>query len=387
MSGIAELPLHSGRVPAWMLRYMRRLGQAIVGAIIDLKGPDGLLNGLSDPFWFQAFNNVIGMDWDSSGSTTVVMWVLKEVSLENPELGFAVLGGKGECMKKIPEEVGTVERRLDVDAGRILALSKVSARADSAFLQDGYKLYLHSIVVSESGRMLVIQQGMNEATGLARRYHVDKLSIEEPHSGIAGIFGEALNATARESREARKVYLDILGEGGKHFERMLAESVRMLRGDRTITSFIKSGSEGSRGQDVKAALKLYRPVKPSRSLIEAVERLGENTPRTDLELAMAPGVGPGLVRALALISHLIYRIPTSTRDPVTHPMNPYVYSYAVGGKDRVPYPFNPKVALKAAMTLEEAIKQARLGRKEKLQAISRLKNIIERLEAHEGEQS
>ena len=166
---------------------------------------------------------------------------------------------------------------------------------------------------------------------------------------------------------------------------MLAETARILRGDRAITSFTGDSKDREHDiQDLKAALKLYRPLKPSRSLVEAVEKLGENPPKSDLELATAPGVGPGLVRALALISHLIYRIPTSTRDPVTHPINPYVYSYAVGGKDRVPYPFNPKTALKAAMTLEEAVEQARLGRKEKIQAISRLKSLIERIEALES---
>jgi len=80
LTGAAELPLHDGHVPPGLLRIMRELARGIVKVIVEERGPSNLVRALADPVWFQAFNNVIGMDWDSSGSTTVVLSLLKEIS-------------------------------------------------------------------------------------------------------------------------------------------------------------------------------------------------------------------------------------------------------------------------------------------------------------------
>ena len=146
MSGVAELPLHGGSVPRWMLKLMERMSGAIVEAIVELYGPGALIRGLSDPLWFQAFNNVIGMDWDSSGSTTVLLGVLKAVTWRKPELGVLILGGKGSKMLDVPEESVKAGELLGLDPSSIAKFSKLAARLDSVFLQDGYTLYHHSVI-------------------------------------------------------------------------------------------------------------------------------------------------------------------------------------------------------------------------------------------------
>lgn len=371
VTGAAELPLHGGHVPRWMLHYMKRLARAVVAYIVEVKGPRALLEGLSDPVWFQAFNNVIGMDWDSSGSTTVLTGILREVSREG-DYGFIVLGGKGKAMLSIPEEARLAER-LGADPGAVVRFSKVAARVDSAFIQDGYSLYHHAVFVGEGGLLLVVQQGMDPERGLARRYHVARQSLEDPHSGVAGIPGRAvLNATGPESRDARRLYLEIISEGPGRFERLLWQAYREATGMRTLDHYLTPGS----GVAPAKPGYVYKPVRPSRRLIKAVEEVYKFNPTSDIELALAPRLGPVLVRALALIADLVYSVPTSDRDPVTHPLDPYLYAYAAGGKDGVPRSFDPKTAAMAARLIEEALESARLGSREKLAALGRLHRFL-----------
>ena len=373
MPGVAELPLHDGRVPGWMLKLMKRMSAAILEAIVELKGPGAIVRGLSDPFWFQAFNNVIGMDWDSSGSTTVLLGVLKSVTWEKPELGVLVLGGKGSSMLYVPEESVRAGELLGLDPEVIARFSKLAARLDSVFLQDGYTLYHHSVIVAEDKSMVVVQQGMNVDIGLARRYHIDRASVEEPHSGVVGVPGLAINATAKESREARRVYIDIVSEGPSRILRLLGEANKML-GVRGLDEYLKPTV--AKAPKLIGLKPYYYPVKPSRQLVKSLEELAKSNPSNEVELALAPGLGPKTLRALALIADLIYSTPTSTRDPVTHPLNPYLYAYAVGGKDGVPYPYDRRTAEKVIVTLEEAISKARIGDRERLKALMRLRSLI-----------
>lgn len=373
MSGVAELPLHGGSVPRWMLKLMERMSGAIVEAIVELYGPGALIRGLSDPLWFQAFNNVIGMDWDSSGSTTVLLGVLKAVTWRKPELGVLVLGGKGSKMLGVPEESVKAGELLGLDPSSIARFSKLAARLDSVFLQDGYTLYHHSVVASKDG-VVVVQQGMNVEKGLARRYHVDRAVVEEPHSGIAGIPGQAINATASESREARRAYLDILAEGPSRAVRLLGEANRMLEAKPSLEDYTTGGELKRRS--LIGLKPYYYPVKPSKQILKAIEDLAKFNPTNELELALAPSLGPKTLRALALIADLIYRVETSTKDPVTHPPNPFIYAYAVGGKDRIPYPYDRRTAEKVILTLEEAVNKAKLGEREKLKAILKLRKLL-----------
>src|ERR671921_2195598 len=105
-SGSADLPLHGGRVPAWLGQRMTRLGAVIVEAIILEYGRDELLRRLAHPFWFQSFGAVMGMDWHSSGITTSVLGALKRgLAGREDELGLTVCGGRGKHSRKTPGEL------------------------------------------------------------------------------------------------------------------------------------------------------------------------------------------------------------------------------------------------------------------------------------------
>jgi hypothetical protein len=375
LPGAAELPLHGGHVPRWMLARMQRLTAAVVEALVDLRGPRALVAGLSDPFWFQAFNNLIGMDWDSSGSTTVLTGILKTITWSRPELGVLVLGGKGGRMRLVPEEAERAGELLGVDPEDVVRLSRAAARVDDALLQDGYRLYHHAVIVSAEGEAVVVQQGMNPDLRLARRYHLDRASVEEPHTGIAGRRGLALNLTDKASREARRVIVDLLAEPPSRLERLAAEAYRLASGARSIEDYLGPGRPGG-GPRAPLWARVYKPVKPGPALRRALERLAREPPEGEEALLYTPGLGPAVVRALALIADLLYRAPASTRDPVTHPIEPYAYAYAVGGKDGVPYPFDARTAERAAEILEEALEAARLGEREKLRALLRLRRLL-----------
>ncbi len=374
MTGAADLPLHDGHVPSWMLKTMKALSEQIVKIIIDQRGPEALARALADPLWFQAFNNVIGMDWDSSGSTTVVVTLLKEISWSN-ELGFLVLGGKGKRMLQVRSEAEEASSRLGVDPHEVFSFSKLAARAASTFLQDGYDTYLHATIVTEKGPRLVIQQGMNLNTRMARRYHIDKDSIEEPFSGVVGVTGKiTLNATAHESSEARKAYIDIINEGKERFLRLLAESNAAI-GAPNLLRFIEGNVRASKPKAY------YVPVRPTKQLLRSLDLLYRAPPMDEKSLALAEGLGPTLLRALALVADIIYSVPTSDRDPVTLSLDPFAYAYAVGGKDGVPRPFDRRTAEEAINFLREAIEDAKVGDLEKLRAIARLRSFLRAVES------
>ena len=375
MTSIADLPLHTGHVPRWMLRIMEKLAGAIIEYMVEARGPSSVIAMLSDPLWFQAFNNVIGMDWDSSGSTTVVGGVLRTITWRKPHLGILVLGGKGARMREVPREAEKAAELFGLDPGRLKVASKLAARVDSSLLQDGYDLYIHLMAVSENGEYVVVQQGMNTSIGMARRYHVARYEVEEPHSGVAGTpGGTVLNMTDRGSRGARRVFLDIIGEGPRRMLKLLEEANRLARGSPTILDYIGAGSS-RRETTIRP---YYKPVIPSRSLIRSIELLARSQPSSEVELALSPGLGPKVVRALALIADIIYGVPASTRDPTTHPLDPFLYAYAIGGKDGVPYKFDAKTAMEAYRFLEEALDQARIGERAKARALERLRMLARR---------
>jgi len=208
---------------------------------------------------------------------------------------------------------------------------------------------------------------------MARRYHVTRADVEEPHSAIAGVRGNVeLNATARESAPAVKAYIDVLREGPTRVKRLLAEASRQATGRPTLLDYT--------GQGAPRRKPYYTPVKPTPQLLRALERLASNPPESRLELALAPGLGPSTVRALALIADIIYGVPTSTRDPATTPLDPYAYAHAIGGKDGVPYPFDAETARKAIAVLRDALENARLGDRTRARALERLARIARSLE-------
>ncbi|HIP56779.1 MAG TPA: DUF763 domain-containing protein [Ignisphaera aggregans] len=391
LEGIADLPLHTGKVPSWLIPYMRRLGKAIVELIIDEFGPHELVKRFADPFWFQAFNNVIGMDWDSSGSTTVVVYVLKSIAPPQRfnELGLAVVGGKGVDARKVPEELRTLGDSVDIDM--LTKSSKLAAKIDSSALQDGYELYIHSMIVSENGEWTVIQQGMNLEIKMARRYHLHGFknipTVEiNPHTGIAcNRVSEVLNLTDTESHQARKAILDIVADTtpSKLIE-SIANINRILRGVHSLEKWISPSAYPHRliveaKNKVLTNKRFYKPIANMHLVEKTVKLLNSIKPKTFDELLLTPGVGPETLRALALVADLIYGYTPSFKDPVTHPLDPFIYAYAHGGKDGIPFPVDIRTMRKTIEFLEQALMKASLDAKLKRQALRRLSQYVRRV--------
>ena len=391
LEGIAELPLHSGKVPTWLIPYMRRLGKAIVEFIIDEFGPHELVKRFADPFWFQSFNNIIGMDWDSSGSTTVVVYVLKSIAPPQRfnELGLAVVGGKGADARKVPEELRMLGDSIDVDM--LTKSSKLAAKIDSSALQDGYELYIHSMIVSENGEWTVIQQGMNLEIKMARRYHLygfkNVPTVESnPHTGIAcNTITDVLNLTDTESHQTRKAILDIVADTTPS---KLIESIvninRILKGVHSLERWLSPSTYSHRliveaKNRVSTNKRFYKPISNIHLIEKTIQVLNNIKPKTFDELLLTPGVGPETLRALALVADLIYGYTPSFKDPVTHPLDPFIYAYAHGGKDGVPFPVDIHTMRRTIEFLEQALTKASLDAKLRRQALKRLSQYIKRV--------
>jgi hypothetical protein len=190
-SGIADLPLHSGKVPEWLYERMTRMAQVITESIVQDYGKEAFVGKISDPCWFQALGAVLGMDWHSSGITTSVMGALKRaVNPLSDQLGLYVCGGRGSHSLKTPDELYRYSDRKGLDGESLVRCSRLSARIDNNAIQDGFQVYLHSFVVTDTGSWSVVQQGMNGPAGMARRYHWHSRNlrsfVEEPHTSIVG---------------------------------------------------------------------------------------------------------------------------------------------------------------------------------------------------------
>ena len=212
-SGHADLPLHGGRVPAWLADRMTQLGTAISESVLLHYGPSELLSRLSDPFWFQALGSVMGMDWHSSGITTSVVGALKRgLNPRAHELGIYVCGGRGKHSRETPGELRIVAEKTGLDGDALARTSRLTARIDNNAIADGFQIYLHAFVLTAGGEWAVIQQGLNDEAGLARRYHWHSATVRdftcEPHSAIAGAHqGEIMNLVDSAARPAQTALL------------------------------------------------------------------------------------------------------------------------------------------------------------------------------------
>ena len=190
-SGVADLPLHGGRVPQWLATRMTTLGTAISESVVHHYGSSALLSRLSDPFWFQAFGSVMGMDWHSSGITTSVLGALKRgLNPRAHELGIYICGGRGTHSRNTPAELRTIADKTGLDGDALVRTSRLAAKVDNNAIADGFQIYLHGFILTKNGEWAIVQQGMNEGTRLARRYHWHSATVTdftcEPHSAIVG---------------------------------------------------------------------------------------------------------------------------------------------------------------------------------------------------------
>jgi hypothetical protein len=354
---------------------MIKLSSAICKILIDEKGVKEFFNRISDPLWFQAFGCVLGFDWHSSGLTTVVTGVLKQ-SLNFEEHGITISGGKGKNSIKPKYEIYKLaEKNYNLSTNKIdklLYASKMSAKVDNSAIQDGFSLYHHMIFFDGDGNWTIIQQGLNEKFKLARRYHwlSDNLIdfIIEPHKGIIGNerIPFCLNMTSREAEENRKSCVDLVKEGSNSIKSSIYKIVQ-TNSFENLDKWISPNRLHSDSNNFDEQISTYveKYIMPRKINWKTMDELYDTRPTNYEHLISLNGVGPSTVRALALISEIIYGNRASWRDPVK-------YNYAHGGKDGVPYPIARNTYDNSITYLSEAINGAEIDKLEKISSLKRL---------------
>ncbi|BBE41944.1 hypothetical protein NAS2_0555 [Conexivisphaera calida] len=364
-TGTVYLPLHEGRAPRWLYPRMVRLAGGIAKIVIEERGRRGLLERISDPLWFQALGCVLGFDWNSSGLTTVTSAAMRD-ALAKLEEGLLAAGGKGAAARTLEElrKGSEVLGLTDGDAEELERASRLTAKVDSAAVQDGYQLYHHMMFFSEDGDWAVVQQGMSAEAGLARRYHWFSGSVEdfveEPHSGIIGwrSAGPVLNMVARESAGARRASVDAAGD-----MEALGAIRRIGSGSRSLDEFL-----GWEDRPSTRLPEVYAAGMDWEVDWGTLEKLYEARPRNYEELLLVRGVGAKAVRALALVSDLIYGERASWRDPVK-------FSFAHGGKDGIPFPVDRDLYDRTIAELEDIVRAVEGEGKEREEGRSRLRRL------------
>jgi hypothetical protein len=352
---IVDLPLHGGRAPRWLFERMVKLARVIVEYILAEYDTVELLKRLVDPFWFQSLGCVLGFDWHSSGLTTTTCGALKiALSDVGKGAGIYAVGGKGNASRKIPSEITAVADKAGFEPGPYIYSSRMSAKVDSAGLQDGYQVYHQLFLFTpQSSSWVVIDQGMNTDKGWARRYHWSSLDlssfVSNPHSAIEGRRGlEVLNMVSSRSEAAQAGSVEIAGDQlrfGREFER-----IRRL--------------------ELPARHNINLSDLDSKRIGRVFLSTFEKPPEDFEELLSFPGVGPATIRALALVSQIIFGASPSYEDPVS-------FSFAHGGKDGTPYPVNRKVYDHTISYFASALRKSRLGHTEESRALKRLSDWLE----------
>jgi hypothetical protein len=368
-TGVANLPLHGGKAPSWLTGRMRRMAKEIAGIIIEEQGTARFIERLSDPYWFQAFGCVLAYDWHSSGVTTVVTGILKG-ALTPEEHGVVVCGGKGKTSRKTPSDIAAAGEKFGFSEQTVKALtysSRMAAKVDNTAIQAGYQLYHHAFLVTRDEKWAVIQQGMSGEDRSARRYHWLSENVqsfvEEPHSAIAcNVKRErVLNMVARASEEARRASVDLAKEPTKKLMRLIQSAAKPLNQTSLQTWLPKTADPW---QQTQTTLNMPRNIN-----WDTLARVYEFQPQNYEELLSVKGVGPATVRGLALVAELVYGEAPSWEDPVK-------FSFAYGGKDGVPYPVDRKAMDESIEFLRQSVQEAKIGEKEKLQSLQRLRQYV-----------
>lgn len=352
-SGYADLPLHGGRVPAWLADRMTVLGTAIVESVVLHYGHSGFLSRLSDPFWFQALGSVMGMDWHSSGITTSVLGALKRgLNPRASELGLYVCGGRGRHSRSTPDELRAVADRTGLEGEALVRSSRLTAKIDNNAIADGFQLYLHGFIVASSGEWAVVQQGMNDATGYARRYHWHSATVRDfvsaPHTAIVGEPSPhaIMNLVDAQAEPAREALLTISREHPDRVERRLVHE---------------------RHHDVR--IEDVDLTRLGAVLAVAYERQLHDF----AELLLLEKLGPRTLQTLALVAEVVHGTPSRFTDPAR-------FSFALGGKDRHPFPVPLKTYDESISVLRGALDAARLGDTDKIDGMRRLDRFIRAVE-------
>jgi hypothetical protein len=186
----------------------------------------------------------------------------------------------------------------------------------------------------------------------ARRYHWLSEDLKdfvcEPHKAICSDHkGKVLNMVAEESQSCRDTVADL----ARHSPQEVINEFKEIKELNLPKNHFVS-LDDIREENLKKILEKTYMIKPENfECLLSIE-----------------GVGPKTIRALALISELIYKKPFSIKDPVR-------FSFAHGGKDGHPYPVNKRQYDLSIHILRDAVEEAKIGRSEKLSALKRLANF------------
>lgn len=372
--GIATFTLDWGKCPPWLFERMVKLSRVIVVAIIENFGPDEFLKRLADPVWFQSLGCLLAFDWNASGLTTTLMGALKTAvyGIEK-DLGIFICGGKGKTSRKTPDQILQKAELFNLSfekAQRYVYLSKLTAKIDSSLIQDGFQIYHHNFIFTQSGNWAVIQQGMNTYWQKARRYHwysenIKDLTIE-PHQGIQSeiVVPKVLNLVDKKSLKNREITLELVQDKKElYFE---IKRLKRLTDGNQLTLLDLSDNNFNYHPILKESFSL------DKRLEKTIELVGETKPKSFEQLLSIEGVGPKTIRALSLISEIIYGAKPSYEDPVR-------YTYAFGGKDGIPYPVEKKNYDLSIEIIEKAIKKSNLGFFEKNKLLKKIKLLTPKI--------
>src|SRR5262245_39621945 len=358
-SGVADLPLHGGRVPQWLATRMVTLGTAITESVLHHYGRGAFLSRLSDPFWFQALGSVMGMDWHSSGITTAVMGALKKgLNPKAHELGVYVCGGRGRHSRQTPIELRDIAGRISLDGEALVRTSRLTARIDNNAIADGFQIYLHSFVLTADGDWAVVQQGMNEANRTARRYHWHSAAVRDftadPHTAIVG--QHAGTITNLVDSRAQPAQHTLLAMARTDPAKTLADARHLVMPGR---------------HDVRA-------VDVDEKRLGAVLALAHERDLRDFaSFLLLEQLGPRTLQSLALIAEVVHGTPTRFDDPAR-------FSFAHGGKDGHPFPVPLSVYDESIAVLRRALDAAKLGRSDRLSGMARLDAFTRAIESGRG---
>lgn len=365
------MPLDYGRCPRWLFERMKRLARGIIVTIVEEFGPEEILKRFSDPVWFQSFGCALGFDWNSSGLTTTTLGAVKAALFEiQDELGIYICGGKGRTSRKTPEEIERYGNLYDLSFyPKLIYASKMAAKIDSSLIQSGHRIYHHNLLFTKSGNWVVVQQGLNPENQTARRYHWlssnIKDFIEEPHSGIiSDIRVKPLNLTSKESKENREISVQIVKEEPKTFLkniRLISEKKNSLMRQKRIPGFTE--------MELRNVEFHHHSVEKEKFDLKRLEKTiffaRDQSPKNFEQLLSLKGIGPKTIRALSLVSEIIYGAKPSYEDPAR-------YSFAVGGKDGVPMPVDLSVYNELLEIMERGIQKSQVSLQEKEKARQRL---------------
>ena len=342
-------------MPQWLATRMTTLGTAISESVVHHYGHSALLSRLSDPFWFQALGSVMGMDWHSSGITTSVLGALKRgLNPRAHELGIYICGGRGRHSRNTPDELRKIAETTGLDGDTLVRTSRLAAKVDNNAIADGFQIYLHGFVLTKAGEWAIVQQGMNEQSRLARRYHWHSATVKdftcEPHTAIVGEHaGVIQNLVDQHATPAQHALLSIASNNPQH---TLSEVMKMRL----------PAHHDVRAKDVD--LKRLGAV-----LAVSYEKKLQDF----ASLLLVENLGPRTLQSLALIAEVIHGTPTRFTDPAR-------FSFAHGGKDGHPFPVPLKTYDESIAVLRRSLDAAKVGDTDKMDGMKRLEKFVRAVE-------